>query len=99
MIFIKKPADLIASFWFVRLSLRTNFRYTNFCRKFYERRLFFLPEVKPMVNILQKRFNHVGLREHFFDAFVWYVLVSSADIHRPPQKIKTPLNYITLDSY
>ncbi|EFQ46772.1 hypothetical protein LBGG_02113 [Lactobacillus gasseri MV-22] len=52
-----------------------------------------------MVNILQKRFNHVGLREHFFDAFVWYVLVSSADIHRPPQKIKTPLNYITLDSY
>ncbi len=50
-----------------------------------------------MVNILQKGFNHVGLRKHLFDAFVWYVFVSSANLYRPPQKIKTPLNIITLE--
>ncbi|QQP28816.1 hypothetical protein H4B44_01565 [Lactobacillus ultunensis] len=52
-----------------------------------------------MVKILQKEFNYVGLRRHFFDAFVWDVPVSSADIHRPAQKIKTPLNLLTLASY
>ncbi|OYR98723.1 hypothetical protein CBF68_08395 [Lactobacillus taiwanensis] len=50
-----------------------------------------------MVNILQKGFNHVGLRKYLFDDFVWYVFVSPANLHRPPQKIKTPLNYITLE--
>ncbi|EEJ71049.1 hypothetical protein HMPREF0548_1992 [Lactobacillus ultunensis DSM 16047] len=59
----------------------------------------FPPEVRPMVKILQKEFNYVGLRRHFFDAFVWDVPVSSADIHRPAQKIKTPLNLLTLASY
>ena len=43
-----------------------------------------------MVNILQKGFNHVGLREYFLNAFVRYVCVSSANLHRPSsrQKIK-----------
>ncbi|KXA24385.1 hypothetical protein HMPREF3210_01607 [Lactobacillus gasseri] len=53
--------------------------------------MFFLPEVRPMVNILQKGFNHVGLRKYFLNAFVWYVRVSFANLYRPPQKIKTPL--------
>ncbi|EFQ46767.1 hypothetical protein LBGG_02112 [Lactobacillus gasseri MV-22] len=44
-----------------------------------------------MVNILQKGFNHVGLRKYFLNAFVWYVRVSFANLYRPPQKIKTPL--------
>ncbi|WP_239460939.1 hypothetical protein [Lactobacillus crispatus] len=51
-----------------------------------------------MVNKLEKGFNHVGLRLHFFDAFVWDVCVGIADLHRSPrQKIKTPLNLITLE--
>ena len=50
-----------------------------------------------MGNILQKGFNHVGLRRYFFNAFVWYVCASFANLHRPPQKIKTPLNVITLE--
>ncbi|AGQ24083.1 hypothetical protein BDKNPLJD_00316 [Lactobacillus helveticus] len=35
-----------------------------------------------MVNILEKGFNHVGLRLHFFDTFVWDVCVGFADLHR-----------------
>lgn len=51
-----------------------------------------------MVNILEKGFNHVGLRLHFFDTFVWDVCVGFADLHRSSrQKIKTPLNLITLE--
>ena len=37
-----------------------------------------------MVNILQKGFNHVGLRKYFLNAFVWYVRVSFANLYRPP---------------
>ena len=73
------------NFYLVRLSSRTNFRYTNLCRKFYERRLFFLPEVRPMVNILQKGFNHVGLRKHslmlLFGTFV-LALLTYIDHHK-----------------
>ena len=95
----KSPQTTCELFYLVRLLLQTKFLYNYFRRKFYERRLFFLPEVRPMVNILQKGFNHVGLREYFFDAFVRYVCVSSANLHRPSsrQKIKTPLNVITLE--
>ena len=89
----KSPQTNCELFYLVRLLLQTKFLYNYF------RRLFFLPEVRPMVNILQKGFNHVGLREYFFDAFVRYVCVSSANLHRPSsrQKIKTPLNVITLE--
>ena len=38
-----------------------------------------------MVNKLEKGFNHVGLRLHFFDALVWDVCVGFADLR---QKIK-----------
>lgn len=33
----------------------------------------------------RKGFSHVGLREYFFDAFIWDVFVGIADIYRPPQ--------------
>lgn len=39
-----------------------------------------------MVNKLEKGFNHVGLRLHFFDAFVWDVCVGIADLHRSPRQ-------------
>ncbi|MBT1276740.1 hypothetical protein LGADH_02060 [Lactobacillus paragasseri] len=52
-----------------------------------------------MVNILQKGFNHVGLRKHLFDAFVWYICVSFANLYRPPQKNKNAALPITLASY
>ena len=84
----KSPQTNCELFYLVRLLLQTKFLYNYFRRKFYERRLFFLPEVRPMVNILQKGFNHVGLREYFFDAFVRYVCVSSANLHRPSSRQK-----------
>ena len=86
------------AFCLVRLPLQTNFRYNYFRRRFYEQWLFYLLEVRPTVNKLEKGFNHVGLRLHFFDAFVWDVCVGVADLHRSSrQKIKTPLNLITLE--
>ena len=52
-----------------------------------------------MVNILVKGFNHVGLRLHFFNAFVWDVRVSIANLHRQARQIKNAAQFITLESY
>lgn len=53
-----------------------------------------------MVNTLQKEFNHIDLQKDFFNAFVWYVFVSFANIYRSSQqKIKNAALPITLASY
>lgn len=50
-----------------------------------------------MGNTLVKGFNHVGLRLHFFNAFVCDVCVSFANLHRSSPQIKNAAQFITLD--
>ena len=50
-----------------------------------------------MVNILVKGFNHVDLRLHFVNAFVWDVRVSIANLHRQARQIKNAAQLLTLD--
>ena len=50
-----------------------------------------------MGNTLMKGFNHVGLRLHFFNAFVCDVCASLANLHRQARQIKNAAQFITLE--
>lgn len=46
-----------------------------------------------MVKTNKEGFNHVSLRKHFFNAFVWDVCVSIANLYQT--QIKNAAQYIT----
>lgn len=79
--------------------MQTNFRYNYIRRKFYERWLFYLLEVRPMDQHQAERVQpDERIRGHLVNAVVWYFCVSIANIYRQPQqKIKNAAQYITFD--